>query len=199
MPDTRVSLILRLPRSSDTEAWRQFVELYEPLMLRFARKRGLQESDARDLVQRVFISVAGAAHRWRPDAKRGKFRAWLFRIARNQLINQVMARRLERPVGGTSHLFQMNEQLDRNSAASNELEQEYRRAVFDLAAARVKRSVMPSTWQAFWLTLVEQRTCEEVAAELGMSVGAVYIARSRVVARLREVVAQLEAEDALHG
>lgn len=196
MPDTRISLILRLPRSSDSEAWRQFVELYEPLMLRFARKRGLQESDARDLVQRVFISVAGAAHRWQPDAQRGKFRAWLFRIARNQLINQVMARKLERPTGGTSHLLKLSEQLDRSSDSPDELEQEYRRAVFDLAAERVKRAVTPTTWQAFWLTMIEQQPCEAVAGQLGISVGAVYIARSRVIARMREFVAQLEAEDA---
>lgn len=72
MPDTRISLILRLPQSADAAAWREFVELYEPLVLRFARKRGLQEADAQDLVQRVFASVAGAVDRWQPDAARGR-------------------------------------------------------------------------------------------------------------------------------
>jgi RNA polymerase sigma-70 factor (ECF subfamily) len=199
MPDTRVSLILRLPKSADSAAWREFIELYEPLMLRFARKRGLQESDARELVQRVFISVAGAVDRWQPHPGKGKFRAWLFCIARNHLIKQMMAGKRERPVGGTSHLFRLNDQLDRSSDQADELQQEYRRAVFDLAAARVQRAVAHSTWQAFWQTLVEERQCDEVARELGLSVGAVYIARSRVIARLRDTVQQLEGEDALDG
>lgn len=62
MPDTRISLILRLPRSADGAAWREFVELYEPLILRFARARGLQSNDAQELVQRVFVAVAAQSN-----------------------------------------------------------------------------------------------------------------------------------------
>ncbi len=196
MPDTRISLILRLPRSADAAAWREFVELYEPLILRFARRRGLQEADAQDLVQRVFTSVAGAVDRWHPDANRGRFRAWLFRIARNHLINQTQLRSRERPVGGSTQVRRLLSEADARRTEDGDIETEYRRAVFESAAARVKRTVQPATWSAFWETMVEGRTCESVAEELDMSVGAIYVARSRVVARLRAVAEELEANDA---
>lgn len=195
MPDTRISLILRLPRSADAVAWREFVELYEPLVLRFARRRGLQEADARDLVQRVFTSVAGAVERWQPDPSRGKFRAWLFRIARNHLINQARLRRRERPVGGSTQVRRLQAEIDERVMDAGDIETEYRRAVFESAAARVKRLVQPATWSAFWETMVEGRSCEEVAEELGIRVGAVYVARSRVVSRLRAVAEELEAKE----
>ena len=193
MPDTRISLILRLPRSADGAAWREFVELYEPLILRFARRRGLQDADAQDLVQRVFTSVAGAVDRWQPDAARGKFRAWLFRIARNHLINQATLRRRERPVGGSTQIRRLQSEIDERGFDSGDVEIEYRRAVFESAAARVKRLVQPATWSAFWETMVVGRACEAVAEELQMSVGAIYVARSRVVARMRAVAEELEA------
>ena len=196
MPDTRISLILRLPRSADAAAWREFVELYEPLVLRFARRRGLQEADAQDLVQRVFTSVAGAVDRWQPDPKRGKFRAWLFRIARNHLINQAALRRRERPVGGSTQVRRLHDEIDQRVLEATDVELEYRRAVFESAAARVKRLVQPATWTAFWETMVVGRSCESVGEELNMSVGAIYVARSRVVARLRAVAEELEANDA---
>ncbi len=193
MPDTRISLILRLPRSADGAAWREFVELYEPLILRFARRRGMQDADAQDLVQRVFTSVAGAVDRWQPDAARGKFRAWLFRIARNHLINQATLRRRERPVGGSTQIRRLQSEIDERGFDSGDVEIEYRRAVFESAAARVKRLVQPATWSAFWETMVVGRACEVVAEELQMSVGAIYVARSRVVARMRAVAEELEA------
>lgn len=196
MPDTRISLILRLPRTADAAAWREFVELYEPLVLRFARKRGLQEADAQDLVQRVFTSVAGAVDRWQPDSKRGRFRAWLFRIARNHLINQATLRKLERPVGGSTQVRRLHSEIDDRVVDADDIELEYRRVVFESAAARVKRLVQPATWAAFWETMVVGRSCESVAEELKMSVGAIYVARSRVVARLRAVAEELEANDA---
>lgn len=195
MPDTRISLILRLPRSADAAAWREFVELYEPLVLRFARRRGLQEADAQDLVQRVFTSVAGAVDRWQPDAERGKFRAWLFRIARNHLINQAALRVRERPVGGSTQVRRLQSEIDSRDVEDGHIEREYQRAVFESAAARVKRLVQPATWSAFWETMVVGRSCEAVAEDLMMSVGAIYVARSRVVARLRAVVEELEAND----
>ncbi len=198
MPDTRISLILRLPRSADGAAWREFIELYEPLIVRFARARGLKTHDAQELVQRVFVAVAGAVERWEPDPERGSFRSWLFRIARNQLIKQVTARSREKSVGGTSNFVKLHQQLPGSASELDAgIEREYRQAVFALAAERVRAAVKPLTWQAFGMSMIDEIPMQQVADELKMSLGAVYIARSRVIAKLREVVQQLEAEDAL--
>ena len=195
-PETRESLILRLPSATDAEAWQEFIDLYEPLVIRFARRRGLQDADAREIAQNVFISVAKAVDRWQPDRERGKFRAWLFRIARNQLINWVAKHSRGRGTGRTSHLDAMA-QIDASPRQKEVLEQDYRRELFRLAAAHVRESFSQSSWDAFWRTSVLGESIESVATNLEMSHGAIYIARSRITARMKIVIEQWEQDDAI--
>ncbi len=191
-PETRNSLILRLSSFSDAAAWEEFVSIYEPLVLRFGKRHGLQDADARELVQNVLLAVAKAVPRWRPDPARGRFRTWLFRIARNQLI-RMMTRRLataDRQSQETSLCQLPSPVTDRQV-----LEAEYRREVFRTAAAQVRPGFSPSTWDAFWKSSVEQQSVEVVTAALGMTPGAVYVARCRVLHRLREVIRQWESDN----
>src|SRR5437660_7551812 len=84
-PATRASLLVRLRDGGDAGAWQEFVQLYAPVVYGFARKRGLQDADAADLMQEVFRSVAGAAGRLEYDPKRGSFRGWLYTVTRNKI------------------------------------------------------------------------------------------------------------------
>jgi RNA polymerase sigma factor (sigma-70 family) len=198
-PTTRRSLVLRLRNLDDEAAWAEFVDVYEPLIVRLARRKGLQEADARDLCQDVFRAVAAAIDRWDPDPAKGRFRAWLFRIARNLLVNfLVRERRQTRGSGRTSVQDLLDAQPATDAGAEAEFVAEFRRRAFRWAAQKVKNEFTESTWQAFWKTGVDNRPVSEVAAELGLSAGAVYIARSRVLARLRERVEQLTEETGLN-
>jgi len=195
VPETRHSLILRLPDRCDVDAWEEFVAIYEPLVYRLARTKGFQDADAHEIVQEVLVAVCGAVERWEPDAERGRFRDWLFQIARNLMIN-FLTRQKHRPIGtghsGTMELLER--QCDSTPEQSAIFDLEYRREVFHWAAEQVCEQVKQRTWQAFWLTRVEGRSIADVAGVLGMSVGAVHIARSRVLGRLRETVSRFESE-----
>lgn len=193
--DTRISLLLRLPDKRDVAAWDQFVEIYEPLVYRLARAKGLQDADAREVVQEVLIVVSRAIERWDPDPERGRFRDWLFRIARN-LVIKFLTRRKYRPLGtGDTVVAEfLNAQIDPSSVESGMFDIEYRREVFRWASERVREQVKEHTWQAYWMKNVEERETAAVARELEMSVGAVHIACSRVRSRLREAVQAFELE-----
>lgn len=191
-PATRHTLIVKLRDTADAQAWREFLTIYEPLVYRLARHKGLQDADARDLCQEVFRAVARAIDRWEPDPARGTFRGWLFTIARNLMINFLSRRDRHVRGSGDSNILELLDEVpadDPNASATFDLE--YRQRLFRWAADQVKAEFAPKTWQAFWRTAVEARSVAEVATECGMSVGAVYVARSRVLARLRQRIEQL--------
>jgi RNA polymerase sigma-70 factor (ECF subfamily) len=164
-----------------------------------ARHKGLQDADARDLCQDVFRAVAKAIERWDPDPAKGRFRAWLFRIARNLLVNFLAGqRRYVRGSGSTSVQEMLEAQPATDAHAEAEFRAEFQRRAFRWAAEQVKNEFAPSTWQAFWKTGVENQPIPLVAKELHLSVGAVYIARSRVLARLRARVEELTEDTGLN-
>ena len=169
-------------------AWEQFVGLYAPLVYSFARRKGLQDADAADIAQDVLTSVAQQMRQWEYQPDRGSFRGWLFTIARNRLRNwnSSAARRVDGR-GGDGHQASLNAQPQDEPDEAG-WDAEYARQVFHWAAGLVREQVSDQTWQAFELTAVEGRTGPDVAAELGMTVGAVYLARSRVMARLKQQV-----------
>ena len=173
------------------------MSIYEPFVYRFARRGGLQDADACELVQNVMLSVARAVGRWKPDRQQGRFRTWLFRIARNQLLDVLAKQQRTIAARGGSGLLEILQTSKSAAAFEQTLRFEHRQTLFQWAADRVKSSVKEVTWKAFWMTAVEEQVPETVARELGLTAGAVYIARSRVLARLRDAVKQWEDNDAM--
>ena len=186
-PDTRASLIVRLADAQNAQAWDEFARLYQPVVYRLALRRGFQHADAEELVQEVMLAVARAVDGWVPDQDRGRFRDWLHRIARNLMINFLTRRKHQVWGTGKSDMQQMLEaKSEAESAITQMFEIEIRREGFRWAAKQVQKEVKQSTWQAFWMSAIDDVPVTEVARQLGMSVGSVYIARSRVMARLRQ-------------
>jgi RNA polymerase sigma-70 factor (ECF subfamily) len=192
---TRASLLARLRDPQDRAAWQQFVELYGSLVYGFARQRGLQDADAADLTQEVFLAIAQTAGRWHYDPQQGSVRGWLYGVTRNKLA-KLLQRRHAQPIGSgdTNAQQRLDQQPDPGCDPQAAWEQEFQQQVFRLAAAEIRDSFAPTTWQAFWQTAVEGKRGSAVAAELGLSVGAVYVARSRVLARLTEQVQSMQSE-----
>ncbi|MBS0205120.1 MAG: sigma-70 family RNA polymerase sigma factor [Planctomycetes bacterium] len=195
-PDTRPSLMLRLRAPQDQQAWAEFVSIYEPLVMRVLRQRGLQHSDARDVTQQVILAVTQAVQRWQPDGQRASFRRWLFSIARRLAIRFLERGQPKRGVGGSDMLKVLDRLPEPEHRTKALFDDEYRNEVFRWAADQIKTEFRESTWQAFWRTCVLNEPIPHVAELLGMSLGNVYVARSRIIARLRIVVEQFEAE---HG
>ena len=193
-PDTRASLLLRLQQPEDELAWQDFVEIYQPLLERLATRYGLQAADAQDVAQDVLTKVAKAVPEWEHDPARGTFRGWLTRVTRNLTIEQFRARS-RRP--RTNPESGQLEQFDRDADSIFQLEEQ--RELFGWAARKARDQFAPATWQAFWLTAVEQQLPAAVAEQLGLSAGAVYIARSRVMARMRELIEQSEFDSQVKG
>ena len=102
-PETRASLIVRLPDPADARAWDEFAAVYAPLIYRLARRHGLQPADADDLVQEVFSSVSRSVQAWLRKDGRGPFRAWLLRIAKNVALN-FLTRPKHRPIAANHRL-----------------------------------------------------------------------------------------------
>ena len=193
-PKTRVTLLARLKSGRDDVAWGEFVQLYAPVIYGFARKRGLQDSDAADLMQEVLRSVARNADRMEYDPNRGTFRGWLYTVTRNKIYNFLNSQRNRpRAIGDSGARERLEAVPDRAAEPDGDWELEYQRRLSAKAMDIVRDEFQPNTWKAFWGAAVEGRPAAEVGGELGMTPGAVYVAKSRVLARLREEVQKMVA------
>lgn len=192
-PSTRVSLLFRLRDPRDHDAWMEFVDLYEPVILRLVQRQGLQESDARDVMQDLFLAIGQSIDRWDPAKEAGSFRGWLRRVSRNLVINWVKHRDRRVAGSGGSGFQAMLEMIPAaDGPESAEFDHELRRTLFLRAAERVRHEFHCSTWQAFWETGVMGVSVADAANKLGMTVGATRVAKCRVLARLRDAVTEME-------
>jgi RNA polymerase sigma factor (sigma-70 family) len=188
---TRPSLLVRIRDLRDEMAWGEFAQLYTPLIYRFARQSGLQDADASLVTQDVLVTVARTIHRFEYNPKSGSFRGWLKVVTRSRLNDFLRAQRREvQGTGDTGMLHLIDEQPD--PSQPDIWEREFRRTLFEWAVDRIRCDFEDTTWQAFWQTSVGGRETRDVAETLEMSVGAIYIARSRVLARLRKEIEEVD-------
>jgi RNA polymerase sigma-70 factor (ECF subfamily) len=193
LPTTRQSLLLRVRNPADADAWSQFVSIYLPLMHRYCMKRGLQDADASDVAQDVLRSISRAIGKFAYDRSKGNFRNWLFTITRNRLRDHL--KRQQRPGQGSGQTTVQDLLAEHPEPQENvDWDRDCRLRIFEWAAEQAREQFQESTWRAFRMTAVEGRPAEEAARATGLSVGAVYIAKSRVLARLRELVATVDED-----
>jgi RNA polymerase sigma-70 factor (ECF subfamily) len=192
-PLTRPSLLIRLRDTADTEAWIEFVRLYTPLVFSYCARHGLQEADAADVSQEVMRVAAKAMPGFQYDPNRGRFHAWLLQTTRHRL-HKFFTRAQREPRAASETAIERHFDQESGPDEQARWEDEYRQRLFDWAAEKARPEFHSATWEAFWLTAVDSVSVKEVAAKLGISVGAIYIARSRVIARLRELIEMVADE-----
>ena len=191
-PGTSLTLLQRL-RDNQPEAWRTMVQLFTPLIAHWCGRGGVRGADAEDVAQEVFRVAAAGLDRFRREHEGDSFRGWLRGITRNMLLAHF--RRTDRQPqasGGSDALVQFQEVADDAPALSEEECPPTELQALRLRALELVRGqVEERTWQAFWLTAIEDHSPNEVAASLGVSATAVRMAKSRVLHRLKEQFGEL--------
>lgn len=200
---TSRSLLWRA-RQDDPAAWERMVSLYAPLVAIWCRRSGLQENDAADVFQDVFQAVAGNLHNFRKNREGDTFRGWLRIITQNKIRDRFRkAGREPQAAGGTeAHrwleqvpLASVAEQSEATESAASAAiapdDEDAKRMLFRRALELIQADFAEHTWRAFWRTAVDGQTSTDVAEELGMTPGAVRVAKSRVLQRLREELGDL--------
>ncbi len=176
-------------------AWEQFVATYRPVIVRTATKRGMQAADAQDLAQQVLLAVASAIGDWEKREESTRFRHWLARVTRNAIVNALTRGPKDRAAGGSTFQELLAQQRQPDPETVSLIEWEYRRELYLRAARIVKRDVQPDTWRAFQLTVIDGMSNQAAAKELGKTLGTIYTARCRIMQRLRDLIAEMEAAE----
>ncbi len=194
MPDTRDSLLVRLKDPQDRDAWQEFSAVYRPVIYRLARGRGLQDADAQDLAQQVLMAVAAAIPNWQRSGQGARFRHWLRRVTKNATINALTRQPQDVGGGGTTLMNLLRECPEPDGEMEKAMEWEHRREVYRRAAEIVRQDVSQQMWKIFSMSVIDGDSVASVARQLGKSIGSVYVARCRILARLREVAAKIEGD-----
>jgi RNA polymerase sigma-70 factor (ECF subfamily) len=180
---TSRSLIERV-QAADAAAWDRLVELYAPLVLHWCRRSGLRAEDAADVFQDVFQAVAAHVTGFSRDRAGATFRGWLRTVTRSKVADHFRRFRREPPGLGGSEARRLLSQLPAPEFSDDDADAE--RSLFRRTLEGIRSEFEPRTWQAFWRTAVGGECPADVATDLGMSPGAVRVAKSRVLQRLRQ-------------
>ena len=195
---TRQSLLSRLKDWDDQESWREFFDTYGQLIYGVARKAGLSDAEAQEVVQETVIAVARNIGGFRTDPALGSFKSWLLNLTRWRLADQVRKRprpagRLPRSPDDTGLTSTVDRIADPAGVALEALwDEEWARNLTDAALARVKQRVDAKQYQIFFLHVIKKQSVAEVARALGVNRGQIYLAKHRVGALLKKEIKKLE-------
>lgn len=188
---TATSLIERL-KLEDAQAWQQLVTLYGPLVYSWTRRAGVPPEDSRDVVQDVFQSVVRYVASFRRDQPGDSFRGWLYTITKSKVAEHWRRQRGPQAAGGTEAMQRMAQFAEEDSRSVSGVGDAIDSDGTLIRAMELIRAEFENqTWRAVWSVVVEGRSPADVATELGMSTNAVYVAKSRILRRLREELADL--------
>ena len=184
---TRLSLLVQLRDRQNDQAWKTFVELYTPLVYGYCRHCRLQPHDAADVTQEVFARVVHAIAKFDYEPRRGRFRDWLGTITRNEIARLAGKRKSERATCYSATEWTQPEPSESDTGWSEVVQAH----VMQVALQRSQQHFEPVTWRAFELAWLQNQRTATVAEQLDMSTDKIYVAKSRVLKRLREEVLAL--------
>jgi len=189
---TSTNLLHRV-KANEADAWRRLVDCYGPLVWHWCRQAGLQSHDGADVFQQVFESVYRRISDFSRQSGRGSFRGWLLVVTQNQIRDHFRRRRgRANPVGGTDAYQRFMDLADPDSDESRTTSGIHPVSqVLHSTLEKIRDDFEPRTWQAFWRSTVEGQSSTDVAAELGMTAGAVRKAKARILSRLRSELGDL--------
>lgn len=188
MDTTRASLLMRIKDMADSVAWREFVSLYRPMLVRFARARGLSTTDAEDVAQHCLAAITGHIEGFRYDPSRG-FRKWLRTLANNR-VRELARKRRESPAADAD--FEQPQRRERSPDAV--WQQIWMEEHLNYCLGRIRQQVESKTYEAFHHCALDQWPVERVCRKLGMTADQVYVAKSRVTRMLGKMMTELLAD-----
>jgi RNA polymerase sigma-70 factor, ECF subfamily len=188
-PGSTASSLVDGLKALQPAAWRQFATVYGPLIYGWARRAGLCGEDAADITQEVFRSVATGAARLQQGRVGDTFRGWLWTITRNKLRDFWRSRSGEVPATGGTDAQELLLLIPENVSGESGAGLAGANGILQRAMAVVRTEFEQRSWDAFWRVTVEGRAVNDVAQELGMTANAIYVNRSRILRRLRELLA----------
>lgn len=187
---TLSSMLLADVQQMDAAAWSRLVDTFGPIVYRWCRSSGVNPADASDVVQEVFASVARGIPSFRREKDQGSFRSWLATITRNRIRDHFRRRAArEAAAGGTDALRQLEQHAD--SLDSTICPDNAAKPIVRRVLDGVRAEFEPSTWNAFWMTAVDGKSAADVAEAMGLSIASVYQAKSRILKRLRQRLADV--------
>jgi len=186
MDVTRQSLLLRA-QTGDPGSWKNLIDLYRPLIVGWLRHQAVPVTEVDDLVQEILLAVVQNLPSFCHSGRIGAFRGWLRTIAHNRACDFWKARsRQQQAAGGSSMAEALSQLADPDSQLNRLWDEEHDRYVLRCLLDLMELEFEPTTVQAFRRVTLEGASSSDVARELGLSVGAVYAAKSRVLGRLRQ-------------